>query len=88
VIGQNASEIADADTITVSTYVTDTNYEFVGWYIDNDRADCLSTAYSCRIAKSVAYKHTLVAVYRLKTETGHKLCNTLLPGGEAPRGRY
>ncbi len=69
-IGQNASEIADADTITVSTYVTDTNYEFVGWYLDNDRSNCLSTAYSCRIAKSVAYKHTLVAVYKLKTETG------------------
>ena len=64
VVGEDASELEANDTITVATNICVEGYEFVGWYLDNDRTTVLSTAMSYRVKKSVAYKHILVAVYR------------------------
>ena len=64
VVGNEASNLSDDDTITVATDICVQGYEFVGWYLDNDRTTVLSTAMSYRVKKSVAYKHILVAVYR------------------------
>jgi len=68
VVGKEASSLADADTITVMTEYYDLDYTFVGWYLDNDRTNCLSTDMTYFVPKSTAYKHVLVAVYRAGDE--------------------
>jgi len=64
VVGQNSEELTDDDEIIVATDICAVGYEFVGWYLDNDRSNCLSTDMSFKVKKSVAYKHALIAVYR------------------------
>ncbi len=64
IVGDDFENLEDSDTITISTTLCQPGYAFVGWYLDDDRTTAISTATSYRVAKSVAYEHTLVAVYQ------------------------
>ncbi len=64
IVGDDFENLGDNDTITVSTKLCQSGYTFVGWYLDDDRTTAISTATSYRVAKSVAFEHTLVAVYQ------------------------
>ncbi len=73
IVGDDFENLEDSDTITVSTILCQPGYDFVGWYLDDDRTTAISTNTSYRVTKAEAFGHTLVAVYQPTTNNSVNL---------------
>lgn len=63
VIGDDYENLGDSDTITVKADICLAGYQFVGWYLDSNRAECLSREQSVKFKKSTIMDSQLVAVF-------------------------
>lgn len=63
VVGDDYDNLADSDTITLIAKVTMPNYRFVGWYLADNMASCLSTEESVAFAKFVVYERQVIAKF-------------------------